>query len=254
MVNAAVDGWIRDVHPSSTGSLVEKDQPLATFYSKEFLPAQQNYFYALNTLDRLQKSQFTSPEQVTLTNVQVWSNEDALQSLGMGETQIREIAAKRQYVRDVVLRSPDRGFILARSVSSGQRFQRGDTLYRIADLSHVWILADVFEGESQHIRPGRQLTVRYQGASFRATVSDILPQFDGNSRTLKARLEIDNPGYVLRPDMFVDVELPVSLTSAIAVPADAVLDSGMKQTVFVERGTGEFEAREIKTGWRAGGA
>jgi len=109
VLNAAVDGWIRDVEPFSTGSLVEKDQPLATFYSKDFVPAQQNYFSALTTLDRLQKSQFSTPEQITLTNVQVWSQEDALQNLGMGETQIKEIAAKRQYVRDVVIRSPDKG-------------------------------------------------------------------------------------------------------------------------------------------------
>jgi len=83
-------------------------------------------------------------------------------------------------------------------------------------------------------------------------VSTVLPQFDATSRTLKVRLELDNPGYTLRPDMFVDVEFPVTLPSTLTVPADAVFDSGLKKTVFVDRGEGFFEPREVETGWRAG--
>ena len=83
-------------------------------------------------------------------------------------------------------------------------------------------------------------------------VSKVLPQFDANSRTLKVRLELDNPGYVLRPDMFVDVEFPVTLPPALTVPADAILDSGLRKTVFVDRGNGFFEPREVETGWRLG--
>ncbi|RPI17450.1 MAG: efflux RND transporter periplasmic adaptor subunit [Acidobacteriales bacterium] len=252
ILNAAVDGWIREVHPFSTGSAVKKGQPLATFYSKEFLPAQQNYFYALNTLDRLKKSQLTTPEQINLTNIQVWAQEDGLEGLGMDATQIREIAESRKYVRNVTLRAPADGFVLARNVSVGQRFQRGSELYRIADLRRIWILANVTAEEVQHIRPGQQLKVRHQGREFRAAVSEILPQFDTGSRTLKARLEMENPGYVLKPDMFVDVELPVSLPAAVTVPADAVVDSGLKKTVYVAQGDGYFEPRMVETGWRFG--
>lgn len=253
-VNSAVDGWVREVFPFTTGSMVRKDQALATFYSKEFLPAQQNYFYALNTLDRLQKSEFSSPEQVNLTNVQVWSNEDTLEGLGMSETQIKELARTRKYSRNVVIRAPAAGFLLSRNVSPGQRLQRGQELYRIADLSRVWILADVFRKEARYLRPGQHARVSPAGEDrvFHATVSEVLPQFDSNTRTLKVRLEMDNPDYALRPHMFVDVVFPVELPPAITAPVDAVIDSGLRKTVYVARGNGYFEPRIVQTGWRFG--
>jgi len=253
-VNSAVDGWVREVFSFSTGSLVRKDEALATFYSKEFLPAQQNYFYALNNLERLQKSEYASTEQMNLTNVQVWSNEDTLEGLGMSETQVKDIARTRKYSRNVVIRAPAAGFILTRNVSPGQRLQRGQELYRIADLSRVWILADVFRREARHIRPGQVAQVRPAGEDrvFRATVSEVLPQFDPNSQTLKVRLEMNNPDYALRPDMFADVVFPVALQPAITAPVDAVIDSGLRKTVYVDRGNGYFEPRAVETGWRFG--
>jgi multidrug efflux pump subunit AcrA (membrane-fusion protein)/YHS domain-containing protein len=121
-------------------------------------------------------------------------------------------------------------------------------------LSRVWILADIFENESEYLRPGRNVKISLpnQGKTFHAKVSDVLPQFDPATRTLKVRLEADNPGYALRPDMFVDIDLPISLPPVISVPADAVLDSGLRKTVFVERETGFFEPREVETGRRIG--
>jgi YHS domain-containing protein/multidrug efflux pump subunit AcrA (membrane-fusion protein) len=103
------------------------------------------------------------------------------------------------------------------------------------------------------VKPGAEATVIYQGRRFKARMSDALPQFDTQSRTLKTRFELDNPGFVLQPDMFVDVELNVSMPPAITVPADAVFDSGLRKTVFVDRGGGNFEARRVEIGWRLGG-
>lgn len=250
-VNAAVDGWIREVFPHSTGSIVRQGQPLATFYSKEFLPAQQSYFYALNTLDRVESSQPTS-EQLSLTRIQVWAQEDNLANLGMSEAQIREIAASRQYARAIVIRAPANGLVLSRNVSPGQRFQRGEELYRIADLERVWVLADVFEPEARSIRAGGEARVLYQGQTRRGRVSEVPPQFDAATRTLKVRIELANPGATLRPDMFVDVELPLALPPAVTVPAEAVVDAGLRKTVFVDRGDGMFEPRAVETGWRFG--
>jgi YHS domain-containing protein len=115
-------------------------------------------------------------------------------------------------------------------------------------------VADLFENESGYLRPGKSVKVSLPrgGMTFQAKVSDVLPQFDPVTRTLKVRLEAANPGYVLKPDMFVDVEFPVSLPPVIAVPADAVLDSGIKKTVFVDQGNGFFEPREVETGRRIG--
>jgi Cu(I)/Ag(I) efflux system membrane fusion protein len=112
------------------------------------------------------------------------------------------------------------------------------------------VLADIFEKDREFVKPGANATVRYRGREFPARMKDVLPQFDPQSRTLKTRFELDNPGYILRPDMFVDVDLHVEMPAALTVPADAVIDSGKQKTVFVEHGDGNFEPRLIETGWR----
>ena len=138
----------------------------------------------------------------------------------------------------------------ARNVSPGLFFERGAEFYRIADLSQVWILADVFENEAALFKPGMQVKAElpYRKKTFYAKISQVLPQFDPGTRTLKIRLTADNQGYVLRPDMLVNLEFSMSGPPAIIVPADAVLDSGLKKTVFVDRGNGFFEPRQVETG------
>jgi YHS domain-containing protein len=118
----------------------------------------------------------------------------------------------------------------------------------------VWILVDVFERDASLIHADQPVKVELptQGKTFAATVSQTLPQFDNITRTLKLRLEADNPEFMLKPDMFVDVELPLSLAEAVVVPAEAVLDAGLRQTVFVDRGNGYFEPRRVHLGSRAG--
>jgi len=143
---------------------------------------------------------------------------------------------------------------LSRTISADQHFERGTEFYQIADLSKVWIMADILGSEAQHFRPGTTARVylSWQGKSFTARVSNVLPQVDPSTRTLKLRLEADNPGFALRPEMFVDVELPVSVPSGLTIPVDAVIDSGREQRVFVEKASGVFEPREVQVGWRFG--
>ncbi len=253
-LNAAVDGWIREILPNTVGSLVRKDEPLASFYSPEFLPAQQAYLYALGALDRWEATGKETPQQIALTKANIQQAVDSLRNLGMGDLQIEEVQRTRQLTQNIRVTAPAAGFVLARNVSPGQRFERGTEWYRIVDLSHVWILADLFENEAQYFRPGTlaQVSLPHPGKTFSARVSEVLPQFDPATRALKLRLETDNPGFLLRPDMFVDVELLVRLSPAFTVPVDAVLDSGLKKTVFVDRGHGFFEPRSVETGWRFG--
>ncbi len=253
-LNAATDGWVQQAFLNSTGTLVKKDEVLAIIYAPEFVGAEQAYFYALNALDRFKSTGKETSDQIAITQVSVQRAADSLRNLGMGETQINELARTKEITRNIELRSPATGFVLVRNVSPGQRFERGTEFYRMADLSHVWILADVFENEAEYLKPGVKVKfiLPHQKKTFQAKMSDVLPQFDQATRTLKVRLEAENPAYVLRPDMFVDVELPISLPPAITVPADAVLDSGLKKTVFVDRGNGFFEPREVETGWRLG--
>jgi len=177
-----------------------------------------------------------------------------LQNLGMSALQIEEIRRTRELPETIKILAPADGFVLARNASPGLKFERGAEWYRIADLSRIWILADVFENDVKYLRPGvrAQVSLPNQRRTFPATVAETLPQFDAATRTLKVRLEAENLGFALRPDMFVDVELPITLPPAITVPVDAVLDSGLKKTVFVDRGEGVFEPRPVQTGWRLG--
>lgn len=248
------EGWIRELGPSTTGSVVERDARLASFYSQEILGPQQAYLYALEALDRFVASGTASEEQLALNRRNVRNTRQALLNLGMGETQVDEVAKSRQGATLVDIRSPAAGFVLQRNVSIGQRFDRATELFTIADLRRVWILADVLEADAAALAPGTNAVVRAGGSAARpARVSGALPQFDPATRTFKVRLESDNPGFVLRPGMLVDVEASLDLPESIVVPASAVIDSGLRRTVFVETEAGIFEPREVTTGWRAGG-
>jgi RND family efflux transporter MFP subunit len=253
---AGTDGWIRETYDNDTGTLVKKDERLASFYSPLFRAAQLSYISLLSSSpeDRFRAGgrQALAPSQLASVSLQTYI--DALESLGMSEQQMKELASTKQITDKIFIVAPATGFIIARNVSPGQQFEKGAEWYRIADLSRVWILADLFRNETEYVRPGMKVRVTLPETrkSLNAVVSTVLPQFDATSRTLKVRLELDNPGYTLRPDMFVDVEFPVTLPSALTIPADAVLDSGLRKTVFVDQGNGFFEPREVETGWQLG--
>jgi Cu(I)/Ag(I) efflux system membrane fusion protein len=253
-VIAGTEGWVRELIPGgATGNIIQKDQLLAMTYSRELLTAEQPFFYTLNLQDSLKTKSEDSPERVAAI-AQIRSAENGLRALGMSDIQIKEISKSRKVSGDMAIRAPVTGLIVARATFPGLRFDRGTELYRVVDLSHVWVLADLFENETQHFRPGAtaRVTIPHQNKTLTARVSTAPPQFDPNTRTLKVRMEVDNSGFVLRPDMFVDVELPVNLPAVVTVPADAIIDSGLKKTVFVDRGNGSFEPRGVETGWRLG--
>ena len=248
-INAYTDGWITKIAPVSTGSLVKKNELLAEFYTPEFYTAQQAYLSILGTAVNPQTTVTPYQQyQIAPIGTNIDKYRDNLLNLGVSESQLDEIAQSRKEAKNIVIRSPAQGFILVRNVSLDQRFLKGSELFRIADLRKVWILLDTYENEARYFRPGQSVQVSYQGKMFKARVSKVLPVFDPSTRTLKVRLEADNPGFTLRPDMFVDVEHTVSLPPAITVPVDAVLDSGLKKTVFVEPSPGYFEPREVETG------
>ena len=253
-MNAAIDGWIREVGNNSTGSVVQKDETLGVFYSPEFLSAQQAYIYAMSALDRFQANDKEPPSQLQISRANIQQYIDTLRNLGMSDLQIKELGKSRQYTESIRMVAPATSFILARNISPGQRFTSGTEWYRLADLSRIWVLVDLYENEADYIRPGDTVRVSqpYQKKVGQGVVSKVLPQFDPASRTLKVRLEVDNPDFALRPDMFMDVDFPVSRPETLSIPADAILDSGLRKTVFVERGEGFFEPRAVETGWRLG--
>jgi membrane fusion protein, copper/silver efflux system len=178
------------------------------------------------------------------------TNEEQLHALGMGDPQIKELARKRQTTRDISIVSPVDGIVLARNISPEQRFEKGTELYRIADLSKMWIVADASGDEAHLLRAGRQVkaTVREMPRTISARVSENPPIFDPASRRLQLRLEANNPGMALRPDMFVDLEFRAEVPAGLSVPAEAILDSGLQKIVYVRTAENIFEPRTVEVG------
>lgn len=249
-LTAATEGWVQSLENNPAGTMVKKNELLATFYSREFRNAQQAYLGSLASVERLRSTRREEdPNKSNDANLKL--NEEQLRALGMGEPQIKELVNTRQTTRDIAVVSPTDGIVLARNISPQQRFDKGTEFYRIGDLSKIWIIADIFgESELYGLRPGTRVrvTVRELGKTIYATVSDNPPLFDPASRTLKLRLEANNPGYQLRPDMFVDVEFTAKAPAGISIPEEAVLDSGMHKIVYVETSDGVFEPRAVEIG------
>jgi len=246
-VNASLEGFVRETHGDTVGSPVKKDQVLAVIYSPEFFSVIAGYVSASEQAQNSADKGDAAGIRNSL-GVKVWA--DRLRNLGMSEAQVQEIYLTRKTPEGVYIVSPADGFIVARNINAGLRFDRNMEFYRIADLSHVWIVGDLIGGEPQYLHPGAvaRITLPNLKISLSAHVSNILPQIDPSSRALKLRLEADNRNYALRPDMFVDVDLTVATPPGLSVPADAVLDFGYSKRVFVDRGNGIFEPREVDTG------
>jgi membrane fusion protein, copper/silver efflux system len=249
---AAADGWILTLGDNPAGTAVKRNQLLATYYTPSMVTSQQSLLYALGRSDQQQKKDVVLSLQLSSLPLNLESALDSVRNLGMDDTQILELQRTRKYISEIQIHSPVTGYVLSRNVSPEQRFDKSTELYRIADIRHVWVMTDVYEKDREFLNPGAQATVHYQGRKFQARMSNALPQFDPESRLLKTRFELDNPGQVLLPDIFVDVELEVKKPAAITVPADAIIDSGRRKTVYVEHSQGEFEPRLVQVGWRLG--
>ena len=257
-VNAGVEGFIRQTFNDSVGVLVKKDQKLATYYAPDFLAVASGYLAAVERVpgavgtDGSRTVPF--PGAVSKQGVSsIQGYTDRLRNLGMSDLQIKQMADNRQLPETIDVVAPTDGFILARNISPGQHFEHAMEFYRIADLSRVWVVAEVYEQEAPHLRPGgwARITLRDEGRQLSAHITDSLPQSEAGGGTVKVRLEVDNPTFILRPEMLVDVELPVRLPPAVTVPLDALIDSGARARVYVEHGEGLFEPREVETGWRS---
>ena len=179
-----------------------------------------------------------------------------MELFSLSESQIEEITRTRKPLTNITIYSPISGYVITRNAFPKQRITPETELYTVVDLSKVWIMADVFESEASMIRIGMpaRVSVSYgSGRKFSGRVSYIQPDVDPTTRTLKVRIEAGNPGMLLKPDMFVDVDFSVSMPARMSVPAEAVLDTGLRQTVFVDRGNGYIEPRQVETGGRVGG-
>jgi len=254
-VEPRFEGWIEKLHVNTTGQTVGRGQPLMEVYSPDLVTAQEEYLIALRGADQLQGS--SSDAQAVMQRLA----DDALRRLRNWEISDQELQALRRDAKPTRLltyRSAANGVVLRKPSIEGMRFMPGEVLFEIADLSSVWVLADVSEQDIGLVRLGQEAKlhiVAYPDKSFSGRVVFVYPAIDAGTRTAKLRIELANPDGLLKPAMFAHVDLASGHArgKVLAVPESAVLDSGTRQAVLVRRGEGLFEPRTVKLGMRADG-
>ena len=244
------EGWIEELRVDITGAPVRLDDILLGIYSPQLVSTQQEYVLALNNLETLQASPF---EEVRTGAAELVDNAlERLRLMDVAEHQIEELRRTRQVKKQLHIHAPAAGIVVNVGVREGQYVTARDELYAIADLRKVWVLVDIYEEELPWVRVGdeAQMTIMAApGAAFTGQLTYIYPYAESATRTVKARLEFENPELLLKPNMFADVTIQASARrEAVAVPAEAIVRSGLREQVFVLRGPGKFEPREVTIG------
>ncbi len=251
-VTAWVAGRIERLNINSVGAIVSKGKPVAEVYSPDLVAAQQEYLLAIKSRNQLNNSSFTSIAQ----NGEglVTAAKERLLLLGVKASQIAALERNGNPTMRLPVFSPFSGVVIEKMVQQGQYVSAGEVLFNIADLSSIWVELEIYENESPYVHVGQEVEIRSQSlsqSSFTGRISFIYPFLDPKTRTLKARVEMANPGITLKPDMFVNAIIKQPLDSSIVVPVTAVMDTGKRQVVWVESAPGSFESREVRVGQRS---
>ena len=253
-IHTKIDGWLEQVFVDFTGKLVEKNQPLVSVYSPELLATQQEFLIAKKARDYLSDSPIKETADSSLSLYE--AARERLRLWDITDEEIKELEERGKPTRTMTLYAPIAGYVLTRNAFPKQRVTPETELYTLADLSTVWILADIYEYEAPLVRLGQTAAMTlayYPGKTFTGKVSYIYPQLDNTTRTLKVRLEFPNADLELKPDMYADVALRIDYGTQLSVPTEAVLDSGTEQIVFVALEGGYFEPRKVQLGARVDG-
>ncbi|MFA4902286.1 MAG: efflux RND transporter periplasmic adaptor subunit [Desulfobaccales bacterium] len=254
LVNTKMEGWVDRLYIKTTGELVKKGQPLLSIYSRELVPAQQEYLLALRYEQSLAKSPF--PEIAEGGKRLAEASRRRLEYFDISPSQIEALKKTGKVKKDLLLTSPVHGIVVKRMVTEGQFVMSGMTLLEVADLSTVWVEADIYEYELPWVAVGQraEMTLSYlPGKAFTGHIEYLYPYLKDMTRTAKVRLKFANPGLKLKPDMFAQVEIKSPLKHpTVVVPREAVLNTGEKQHVFLALGQGRFDPREVKLGAQSG--
>ena len=246
-------GWIRKVYADATGNFIGKGQPLFTIYSPDLVATEQEYLLAKKNSESLQQSTVTGVASgaSSLFNA---AKERLLQwEVSPGE--IEKLDEGGKPITDLTIYSPVSGYITDKKALPNMYVQPETMLYTVADLSDVWVLAQVFQSDAGKIKPGDVADVTvdaYPGRVFSGRVEYILPQLDINTRTLPVRLVFPNPGLKLRPGMYTNVRVKLPMGRQLVVPASAAFHSGTRNLIFVYQGEGNIEPREVEFGPQVG--
>jgi len=246
-VSTKFRGWIEKLYVDATGKQMHKGEPLFEIYSPELYLAQTEYLLSLGSMTNHESTAAELRKTASLTKLKYWD---------ISDDQIAELERTRVAKKTLRVNAPRDGIVVEKMVVEGQMVEAGAKLYRLADLATVWVQAQVYEQDLPFVKPGQEAVVSLASQpdpKFRGRVTYLYPMVDDKTRTARVRMEFHNPGYFLKPGMYATVEMSDELApAALLVPEMAVLRSGEKNTVFVAREGGRFEARTVVLGPRAG--
>ncbi len=250
VLNTKVDGWVDRLYVNATGDPVRRGQTLLSIYSPELVSAQEEYLLAVRNLKAMQNSPVK--EMADGARRLAEAARRRLAYFDISPAQINALERTGQVKKHLALTSPATGIVTKRMVTQGMFVKAGMPLLEVADLSTVWVDTDIYQYELPWIKVGQPVTMTLDylpGETFQGKIDYLYPYLKEATRTAKVRLRFSNPGLKLKPEMFAQVKIESPVThQAVVVPADAVIDTGLKQHVFIALGQGRFEPREVKLG------
>ena len=261
-VNTKVEGWIENLRVNYTGRYVKKGETLAEIYSPELVASQQEYLNIAKW--SRQGAAPAGAEEPSALNRMLTQDAEAMRQaarqrlrfLDISEAQIRKIEATGSPLRTLAIFSPVSGYVVQKLAVQGMKVQPGERLFDLVDTSTLWVVSDIYEHELALVKTGQKAEITLDslpGKVFVATIDYVSPLLAGETRTAKIRFSLDNQGGDLKPQMFAKVALKVDLGSRLVVPEDAVINTGARQLVYVDKGDGYFEPREVGVGVKAEG-
>ncbi|MBI4848270.1 MAG: efflux RND transporter periplasmic adaptor subunit [Nitrospirae bacterium] len=257
-VNTKIEGWIEKLYIDYTGKYVKKGEPLAEIYSPELVATQQEFINVLKWNQSAVSGQQSAVSSMLSKDAEriVDAARQRLKLWDITDEQIKTMEETGKPVRTLTIYSPANGYVVQKTVLQGMRVMPGEKLFDLADLSSVWVISDIYEYEIPFIKIGQTADISlsyFSGKVFSSTIDYIYPALSGDTRTAKVRFTINNPSSQLKPQMFTNVEIRIDMGKRLAVPDEAVIDTGIRQIIYVDKGEGYFEPREVHLGLKADG-
>ncbi|MCX6828207.1 MAG: efflux RND transporter periplasmic adaptor subunit [candidate division Zixibacteria bacterium] len=246
-IHVRVSGWISKLYVDQTGQLIKKGEPLFSLYSQDLFAAEQDYFLAREAASKAG----TDSTLVYMRQQLLAASRERLSLLGLSEQELQQLDKETSPGKELTIRSPFSGYVLDKSVNAGQYVTPDQNLFTIADLSSVWVIGEVYEQDLQAIQTGQTVQMHpnsQPGELFNGEISFVYPTVSEKTRTVRVRMEFANPGMRLRPGMYAEVDISGTDNEVLAVPSEAVVNSGENQYAFVVHDKKHFEPRLLKIG------
>jgi len=252
-IQTKFSGWIEELYVNFVGMPITKDQPLFKVYSQELYSTQEEYLLALKDVRHPIAGRF-GKELLNSSKSLLDATKKRLNLWDISSEQVTELEKRGSASHTLLFRSPINGIVLNLNAFIGMNVGPGTNTYTIGDLSYVWVLADIYANDTSFIKLGQKATLTvpsFHGKKFKGTVTFIDYVVETSTRTIKVRFEFDNKDYRLKPGMFTIVKIKLDMGKVLAVPEEAVIDTGKRKIVFVSLGDGKFEPREVQLGFKA---